>query len=948
MKRLLFFIMATILCVTLAVVASAETESPLIIVDATRRTPYSDTLEGFTVKNVSDKAVDLSDYKVWYGRTKTQGALDALDPAAVKHVMPLSEEVDKYILEPGKMAYILFIYSTTYKTEVETSDGKAMLVEQGADGKPVYRIDNFRKTVEYISTSGTYRAIPVADDMLIVPLDITTGDAFGADGTYTNKPNQLNLQNSYYIRLYLTEYNARSANEAFCTADLDGTGNGTYLNASGEVKVNFGTFTYEKVEGQVAMKVASFEAGTFLFGSKPEEEVVEPVMPAPDGAFRVMTINVLNDDYKTSRFGYIEKTVETLSPDIIGFQECREGFNPMIDNITKQGYVSVVDTLVDDPDNNTIVNCVKILYDPEKYTLVEDSAGARRFKEKYQDSWTKSLCYCVLEDNETKERMIVINVHFAVYSSTYENITAAEVEKQRESNAMEVIGQIDTMRSVYGDLPIVAIGDFNMDEPERANRILQTRLRDAAYLCDESYPWRATYHKSLTGTQTGDYPIDHIYVSSEDFEVIRSLPYTSSLGKKASDHYPLYADLKLNSNSNTACADTHYSDAPLMIVDATRRTPMVAGSGTSDTLEGFTVMNVSDKPVDLSHILVWYTTGKSEEAIDAIDPSAITYVMRLAEENGKYVLQPGEKAFIWNVYGTVYRAKADTAEGQVSLVEQGEDGFPVYRTDLFRKALSYLVFNTADEYTVNMIEDNTVIVPLDRTTRDAFGADGEYRNLAKSFNLVNSAYIRLYLTYDTANGAEEAFCIADLDGTNNGTYVDSEGAVKVNFGTYKYLPSDSALMNTASFEQNSYFFGTNTEGFTVKTPEKTTVKLTIGSTTAYINGEAQTLDAAPINRNNRTMLPVRFLANAFGISGDGIKWDAATRTATLQNSEVTIIVTIDAQNMTVNGEPVALDSPAIIENNRTYLPVRAIANALGVSNENIAWDSATSTATLVK
>ncbi|MBE6678951.1 MAG: copper amine oxidase N-terminal domain-containing protein [Ruminococcaceae bacterium] len=130
--------------------------------------------------------------------------------------------------------------------------------------------------------------------------------------------------------------------------------------------------------------------------------------------------------------------------------------------------------------------------------------------------------------------------------------------------------------------------------------------------------------------------------------------------------------------------------------------------------------------------------------------------------------------------------------------------------------------------------------------------------------------------------------------------------------------------------------------------EKTEVKLTIGSKTAYINGKAETLDAAPINRNNRTMLPVRFLANAFGVSNDGIKWDAATRTATLSNSETTIVVKIDAPSMTVNGLAVALDSPAIIENNRTYLPVRAIANALGVKNENIKWDAATNTATLVK
>ncbi|MBQ7660880.1 MAG: copper amine oxidase N-terminal domain-containing protein [Clostridia bacterium] len=128
----------------------------------------------------------------------------------------------------------------------------------------------------------------------------------------------------------------------------------------------------------------------------------------------------------------------------------------------------------------------------------------------------------------------------------------------------------------------------------------------------------------------------------------------------------------------------------------------------------------------------------------------------------------------------------------------------------------------------------------------------------------------------------------------------------------------------------------------------TVVELTIGSDTAYLNGKAHTLDAAPINRNNRTMLPVRFLANAFGVSDDGILWDGATRTATLKNASTSIVITIGAPSMTVNGNAVALDSPAIIEKNRTYLPVRAIANALGVSNDNIAWDGSTSTATLVK
>ena len=81
----------------------------------------------------------------------------------------------------------------------------------------------------------------------------------------------------------------------------------------------------------------------------------------------------------------------------------------------------------------------------------------------------------------------------------------------------------------------------------------------------------------------------------------------------------------------------------------------------------------------------------------------------------------------------------------------------------------------------------------------------------------------------------------------------------------------------------------------------TVVELTIGSTVAYVNGTAHTLDAAPINRNDRTMLPVRFLANSFGVSDDGIKWDGATRTVTIKTSSVDISITIGASYMTVNG-----------------------------------------------
>lgn len=47
----------------------------------------------------------------------------------------------------------------------------------------------------------------------------------------------------------------------------------------------------------------------------------------------------------------------------------------------------------------------------------------------------------------------------------------------------------------------------------------------------------------------------------------------------------------------------------------------------------------------------------------------------------------------------------------------------------------------------------------------------------------------------------------------------------------------------------------------------------------------------------------------------------------------------------VNGEEVILDSPAFIENDRTYTPVRFIAETLGVT---VDWDEATQQVIITK
>jgi len=59
----------------------------------------------------------------------------------------------------------------------------------------------------------------------------------------------------------------------------------------------------------------------------------------------------------------------------------------------------------------------------------------------------------------------------------------------------------------------------------------------------------------------------------------------------------------------------------------------------------------------------------------------------------------------------------------------------------------------------------------------------------------------------------------------------------------------------------------------------TTVVFTIGSTTYTVNGEAKTADVAPEISNDRTMLPARFVAEAFGAT---VGWDAASQTVLIQ------------------------------------------------------------------
>ena len=106
--------------------------------------------------------------------------------------------------------------------------------------------------------------------------------------------------------------------------------------------------------------------------------------------------------------------------------------------------------------------------------------------------------------------------------------------------------------------------------------------------------------------------------------------------------------------------------------------------------------------------------------------------------------------------------------------------------------------------------------------------------------------------------------------------------------------------------------------------------LTIGKTDASVFGKEVKNDVAPLLRNGRTMLPIRFVAEALGAT---VEWCDEKQIARISKGENEIFVGVGMEKAYFNEQEFILDSPAFIENDRTYTPVRFIVECLGAKVE---------------
>lgn len=89
------------------------------------------------------------------------------------------------------------------------------------------------------------------------------------------------------------------------------------------------------------------------------------------------------------------------------------------------------------------------------------------------------------------------------------------------------------------------------------------------------------------------------------------------------------------------------------------------------------------------------------------------------------------------------------------------------------------------------------------------------------------------------------------------------------------------------------------------------------------------MDVAPFIRNSRTYTPVRYLAYALGLSDQEITWEPAAQRVTLAHGAVKVELIISRPAIIVNGEEQPIDAAPLIEQGRTFLPARFVAEAFG-------------------
>ena len=281
-------------------------------------------------------------------------------------------------------------------------------------------------------------------------------------------------------------------------------------------------------------------------------------------------------------------------------------------------------------------------------------------------------------------------------------------------------------------------------------------------------------------------------------------------------------------------------------------------------------------------------------------------------------------------YSTVYTATITiTPKANYTVKGIAENGYTV--------SGAQTVTNEADSATITAV--------YAATGSKSSGGSGSTKRYTVSFN-TNGGNKITSQTVAKDNSVKEPTAPIKENFEFAGWYTDKELTTKYDF-TEKVTKSFTLYAKWTEQKKENGGSGdvVNNNSGNENKESSNTIVLTIDEHDALVYGTTKTNDVAPKVVNDRTMLPARFVAENLGAT---VEWDGEKQLVTItgkneKQEDVTILITIGSDYAKVNGEEVKLDSPAFVENDRTYTPIRFISENLGAT---VKWNETEQTVTI--
>ena len=106
----------------------------------------------------------------------------------------------------------------------------------------------------------------------------------------------------------------------------------------------------------------------------------------------------------------------------------------------------------------------------------------------------------------------------------------------------------------------------------------------------------------------------------------------------------------------------------------------------------------------------------------------------------------------------------------------------------------------------------------------------------------------------------------------------------------------------------------------------------------WIDGNYVTGDVAPQIVNDRTVVPLRMISESLGLTP---VWNEPEQSVTIEAQNISVVFKINDMNYVLNGETKQMDVAPQIISDRTFVPLRVIAEVFG---KNVDWDQKNETA----